>query len=179
MLLAQLGQARAQGFDTLADQPAVGLELGFARAAQADTALLPFQVSPAANQTRGQVLQLRQFHLQLALVGGGALGENVEDQAGAVQHPDLQALFQVALLGRRQRVVEDDDLDLVVEHADIDAFFEVALLGRRQRMVEDDDVDLLVDAGLADFVSLAAADEIRRVRGGTLGRDRRHRFRAC
>ena len=79
------------------------------------------------------MLQLRQFHLQLALVGGGALGENVENQAGAVEHPDLQALFKIALLGRRQRVVEDDDFDGVIEH------------------------------GETDFVGLAAADEIRRV----------------
>jgi hypothetical protein len=113
VLLAQLGQAGAQHLDALADQAAVGLELGFTGTAQADTALLAFKVGPAADQARGQVLQLGQFHLQLALVALGALGENVEDQAGAVEHPHIQALFQVALLGRRQRVVEDDDFDLV------------------------------------------------------------------
>jgi len=63
VLLAQLGQAHAQGLDAVADQPAVGLELGFARAAQADTAFLAFKVGPAADQAGGQVLQLRQFDL--------------------------------------------------------------------------------------------------------------------
>jgi len=85
--------------------------------------------------------------LQLALVALRALRENIEDQTGPVQHPNVQALFQIALLRRRQRVVEDDDFDAVGQH------------------------------GLADFVRLAAADEISRVRSGALCRDHRHRFR--
>ena len=36
------------------------------------------------------MLQLRQLHLQLALVGAGALGKNIQNQAGAIQHPALQ-----------------------------------------------------------------------------------------
>jgi hypothetical protein len=51
--------------------------------------------------------QLGQFHLQLALVAAGAQGEDIQDQGGAVQHPALQPAFQVALLHRRQLVVED------------------------------------------------------------------------
>ena len=99
-LLVQLFQARAQGLDTVADQPAVGLELRLAGTAQADTALLPLKVGPAADQARGQMLQLGQLDLQLALVALGALRKDVEDQAGTVEHPHIQALFQIALLGR-------------------------------------------------------------------------------
>ena len=99
-LLVQFFQARAQGLDTVADQPAVRFKLRLAGTAQADTALLPFQVSPAADQARGQMLQLGQLDLQLALVALGALREDVEDQAGTVEHPHVQALFQIALLSR-------------------------------------------------------------------------------
>jgi hypothetical protein len=50
-----------------AEQTTVGFELGFARAAQSDPALLPLQVGPAANQARRQMFELSQFDLQLAL----------------------------------------------------------------------------------------------------------------
>jgi hypothetical protein len=81
-----------------AQQAPVGLELGFARAAQADAALLALQVGPAAHQPRGHVLQLGQLDLQLALVGPRPLGEDIEDQPGAIEHPALQHALEVALL---------------------------------------------------------------------------------
>ena len=82
------------------------------------------------------MLELGQFHLQLTLVALGALGEDVEDQAGAVQHADIEALFQVALLGGGQRMIEDDDFELVVLHGQADlirlaAADEVSGVGRR------------------------------------------------
>jgi hypothetical protein len=149
VLLAQFRETRAQHLDALADQPAVGLELGFTRAAQADTALLAFKVGPAADQACGQVLQLGQFDLQLALVALRALREDVEDQAGTVDHAHVEAPLQVTLLGGRQGVVEDDDLDLVGEN------------------------------GLRDLVGLAAADEIRRIGTVALRGDRGDRFGPC
>ena len=42
----------------------------------------------------------------------GVLGEDVEDQRDAVDDVDLEQLLQVALLGGRQLVVEDDDVDV-------------------------------------------------------------------
>ena len=132
----------------LADQAAVSFQLGFAGTAQADTALLPFQVGPAADQAGCQVLQLGQLDLQLALVALGALGEDVENQAGAVQHAHVQAFFQIALLGRRQGVIEDDDFNL------------------------------LGQAGLGDLVGLAGTDEIGGVGAGALGGDGGDRFGA-
>ena len=58
--------------------------------------------------------ELGQLHLQLALVGGRALGEDVQDEAGARQHAGLEVLLEVALLGGREGVVEDDQLRLVL-----------------------------------------------------------------
>ena len=42
----------------VAQQPAVGFQLGFARATQADTTFLPLEVGPSSHQTRGQVFKL-------------------------------------------------------------------------------------------------------------------------
>ena len=97
--------------DALLQQPAVGFELGFARAAQADrTAALALQVGPAAHQARGHVLQLREFDLQLAFVAARALREDVEDQPGAVDHAALEQLLEVAFLAGRQRMVDQDQV---------------------------------------------------------------------
>ena len=88
-----LGELFLEYLDTLGEQAAVGLQLRFAGAAHADTALLPLQVGPAAHQARREMIQLRQLHLQLALETARTLGKNVENQTGAVDHPALQALF--------------------------------------------------------------------------------------
>jgi hypothetical protein len=66
-------------------------------------------VAPAAHQARGQVLELGELDLQLAFARLRTLGEDLEDQAGAVHDPALHLLFHVPLLGGRQRVVEDDE----------------------------------------------------------------------
>ena len=83
---------------TIADQPPIGLKLRFARATQSDATFLTFKVSPAADQARRQVSQLRKLHLQLALETAGTLRKNIQNQAAAIQHPAIQAAFQVSFL---------------------------------------------------------------------------------
>ena len=73
----ELLQARAQGANALRNQASIGLQLGFARAAQSDAALLPLKVSPAPHQPRRQMRQLREFDLKLALEAARALREDV------------------------------------------------------------------------------------------------------
>ena len=58
------------------------------------------------------MLQLRQFHLQLALVATGTLREDIEDEPVPVQHAPTGKLFQIALLARAKRVVEQHHLRL-------------------------------------------------------------------
>src|SRR5690606_22103185 len=99
---AYLFQSLEDGLFALAQLAAIEFDLFLTRAtAGTDTALLPFQVGPAAHQARHRVLDLRQLDLQLAFVGTSALGKDIKDQANAVNHPALQGLFKVALLPGR------------------------------------------------------------------------------
>ncbi len=97
----------------LADQPAVGLELRFTGAAQADAAAaLPLEVGPPADESSRHVLQLREFDLQLAFEGTRTLREDVEDQSAAVEHAALEFFFEIAFLARAQRVVDHHEVGL-------------------------------------------------------------------
>ncbi len=64
--------------------------------------------TPWPDKPRQQVIQLRQFHLQAAFASARARGENIQDELGAVDDFGVQRLFQVALLGGGEVVVEDD-----------------------------------------------------------------------
>ncbi len=90
-------------------------------------------MGPAAHEAGAEVLQARQFDLQLALVAARALREDLEDEEGAVVDGDAEFALQVALLGGRQGLVEDH-------------------LARAVQLGE-----------FADFLGFAAADEERRV----------------
>ncbi len=58
------------------------------------------------------MFELRQFDLQLALVGTRPLGEDVQNQAGAIEHTAFERALEVALLAGGQRVIEDHQLGL-------------------------------------------------------------------
>src|SRR5204863_3422712 len=60
-----------------------------------------------------QMLQLRQFDLQLACFRASALRENVQNQRRAIKHLALEGPLQIACLRRRQLIVENDRIDLV------------------------------------------------------------------
>src|SRR5690606_4056514 len=111
-LAADLLQTLGDLLDAHPQQTAAGFQLGFPRTTQADTTLLPSKVGPAADQTGTQMIELGQLDLQLALVGTGALGEDIQNQTGTVDHPALQFALQVTLLAGGQHVVEDDQVAL-------------------------------------------------------------------
>src|SRR5262249_29776455 len=94
------------------DATPVHLELGLARAPGADAAGLLAQLDAAPPQPRQPVSQLRQLDLHHALLAVGVLGEDVEDQGDAVDDVAPELLLEVALLRRRQLVVEHDDVDV-------------------------------------------------------------------
>ena len=87
--------------DALADQAAIGFDLGLAGAAEkAKSAALPLKMGPRSNQARALIFQVGELHLQRALGCAGPLAENLEDQPGAVDDLAAEGLFKIALLRR-------------------------------------------------------------------------------
>src|ERR1017187_1005796 len=119
----ELDQLVLEHLDAVPDQAPVDLDLSLAHPAEeSPPAALAFKMGPAAHQTRGGILELRQFHLQLALVTPRAPGENTEYQAGAVDDRAIQRLFQIALLRRREFVVEHHRHGMMFAHGGPDLF---------------------------------------------------------
>jgi hypothetical protein len=83
-------------------------------AEKAEAAALSLQVGPGAHQPALLVGEMRQLHLQTPLAGGGALAEDLQDQAGAVEHLAAPGLLQVALLHRAQGVIDDGQRDVAL-----------------------------------------------------------------
>ena len=69
------------------------------------------QVRPQPGQARQLVLELGELDLEPALVGLGVEREDVEDQPAAVDDLDVEQLLERALLGRRQLVVGDEQVE--------------------------------------------------------------------
>ena len=77
---------------------------------RSDSSWVSLQVLPHAGEPGEQVLVLGQRHLQASLAGPGPLGEDVQNQGGAVHDGDPQLLGEHPLLGGGQGVVKDDDV---------------------------------------------------------------------
>ncbi len=95
--------------------PAVHLELGLARPAGADATGLLAEGRPPAAQARQPVPQQRQLDLGFALGGAGVLGEDVEDHGCPVDGGAPEQLLEVALLRRRELVVEHHGVGVDLE----------------------------------------------------------------
>ena len=92
------------------DAAAVDLELRLARATRVPMPPACWLTArrPRPAQPGQPVAELGQLDLGLALEAVGVLGEDVEDHRGAVDGGAAEQLLQVALLGRRELVVEHD-----------------------------------------------------------------------
>jgi hypothetical protein len=100
------------------DASAIDFELRLTGSTRADARALLAELVAAAAQARQAVAQLRELHLHHALLALRVLGEDVEDQRGAVDHVDLEQLLEVALLRGAELVVEHDEIDVegVADH---------------------------------------------------------------
>ena len=117
-------------------QTSIGLQLGLTGTTHTDPAALPFEMRPAANQSRRQMLQLGQLDLQLTLVRACALGKDVENQRCSVEHRNAEGTCEITFLHRRKTMIEE-------HHAG---------LGRLDTR--------------GDLIDLAATDQTARIRGG-------------
>ena len=77
--------------------------------------------------------QLRQFDLQLAFEGTGALRKDIEDQAGTGKHATGKQPFQVSFLGWAECVIEDNQVSMPVLHGRKD-FFRLAPADKQSRV---------------------------------------------
>ena len=66
-----------------------------------------------AGQPRHHVVQLRQFHLQLAFAAARVASEDVQDQLRPVDHAAFGGLFDIALLHGRKIAVENNQRNFV------------------------------------------------------------------
>ena len=70
-------------------------------------------MGPAPHQTPRLIVQMRQLHLQPPLRTRRPLAENLEDEPGAINHLRLGRGFQIALLDRGQRTVDDQQFGVM------------------------------------------------------------------
>tara|TARA_B100000676_G_C18040413_1_gene824538 strand:+ start:1175 stop:1564 length:390 start_codon:yes stop_codon:yes gene_type:complete len=56
------------------------------------------------------VSQLRQFNLELTLVSLGPQGENIQNQSRPVDHPTAYYFLKIALLNRRDRLINNNQV---------------------------------------------------------------------
>jgi len=70
-------------------------------------------VAPKASEPGEEVLELGELDLKFAFFGAGPLGENVQDERGAVQDLAVEYFFEVATLSGREFVVEDNSVDVL------------------------------------------------------------------
>src|SRR5208283_2689183 len=96
--------------DAMRDAAAVGFQLRLAGSASTDAAAQPRHLDTTPRQAWQQVIELRQFDLEAAFARAGTRGENVEDQLSAVDDPGAHRFLEVALLGRREFAIENDDV---------------------------------------------------------------------
>jgi len=71
-------------------------------------------MGPAADQSTSLIVEMREFDLQAPFGSRCTLAEDLQNQAGAIYDLALELLFQIALLDRRKRTIDNDQLSLVL-----------------------------------------------------------------
>src|SRR5262245_11609841 len=114
---AHLLQLLANAVDAFADDAAVSLDLGLARAAEkAEAAALAFEMRPRPDQPALLVDEVSELDLQAPFPRPRSPAEDLENESGAIQHLRSPCRFEIALLHRGQRMIDDDEPGLFGAH---------------------------------------------------------------
>src|SRR5262245_61148043 len=114
---AHLLQLLADAVNAFADDAAVGLDLGLARATEkAEAAALAFEMRPRPDQPALLVDEVSELDLQAPFPRPRSPAEDLEDESGAIQHLRSPCRFEIALLHGRQWMIDDDEPDLFGAH---------------------------------------------------------------
>ncbi len=90
--------------ESVADLAAIEVQGAFAGA----RTLLPAAAGRGLPHTGGDVFQPRHLHLEFGLAGVGVAVENLNDDAGAIQHLGAGGALEIADLAGRELVVNDN-----------------------------------------------------------------------
>ena len=108
---AHLLKLLADALDPLADDAPVGLDLGFAGAAEkAEATALTLEVSPGAHEPALLIDEMGELDLQAPFPRPRPRAEDLENESGAVEHFDSPFGFEIALLHWCQRMIDDHEL---------------------------------------------------------------------
>ena len=127
-----------QGGDARPNQPSVDFDLSLTcTAADADAADLALEVGPGAGQPGQQILEPREMDLDAALVRSRTLGEDVQDEQGAIDHTHAQDLFHRFLGAGWQLIVADDQVGRMLD-GQLARLIQLAApeIGARVRMIQ-------------------------------------------
>src|SRR5262249_22585092 len=105
-----LAELAAQLGDAIADPAAIELERGLARALAADAAAHAVAAAAALAQPPREVLEPRDLDLQPRLARPRVAVEDLEDHRRAIEDIGAGGALEVALLGRREVVIDEHDL---------------------------------------------------------------------
>ncbi len=106
LLLLDGGELLAQLGDAVADLAPIQLQRGLAGALAADAAALPIGAARLP-QAGGDVVEARDLHLEPGLPAAGVAVEDLDDDAGPIEHLGAGGALQVARLAGRDLVVDD------------------------------------------------------------------------
>ena len=114
---ANLLQLLADIVDALADNATICLDLSLAGTAEkAEASALAFEMRPRPDQPALLVNEVSEFDLQAPFPRPRAPAEDLENESGAIEHLRPPCRLEIALLHRRERMIDDDEPRLLGAH---------------------------------------------------------------